>query len=1202
MKTMNNPHHSHYCILSFIFALLFPCLIYAQDLTPEKIQIYTTADGLPNNAILCMDQDKKGNLWIGTDTGASRFDGKSFKNYGAKNGFSGQRVWAILCDSKGNIWFGTRGGLFRVDGKEWKQFTKKDGLTSDNFLNGFLYEDRDGNIWGGSLVTKVFKYTKGKFNSFHFNGSGAIEDHKNNLYVADYYNKNIRKFLKKNNSFNIINNKFNRTMDISIDANNTLWVADDDYIAKSNNSGNTFSKFKYSSDTNSLLDMFIDKKNQIWIADSDYIIRFDGSKFHYYDEKNGLFNGAYYIFQDKQGHLWFCCGGGLAKFDNIPPKLQLSQNIPKFLKSQSLSFQFKGDDGKFGSPPEDLRYEYKFADEKKWNKAKNGLVNLDKLQNDKKYKIQLRVTDGFQNSSEKNIFFTTDFDALIPTVSITNQDEFLKPVNKLKFKINFKGQDDRTDPKKLRFRYKLEKDGKLIKGWQKRWKYLESAPFYNLRSGDYTFFVQAQDTSKNKSEINKLFFSVDSLLDKPKIALRNLNNCYFVEKDNRPVQKCTVIEKEILSGRIFFEIQIIDKRPEKQQLLYSVQLLPLHRNWKIYRDNNFYKFNDLPDNEYHLKIRAKDSEDFVSEIQEYTFKVKGFQNFPQTQIDFHENFTRGKIVGKIVNICWKSDKDNCLFSYQLNNNNWSVFHPATCFEIPVLPSARHSIRILAKNDFGIEPMPAVHEFDYERIPDLPIIKLISNPSDVLDVNSLTLKFQGEDDMEQGDKTPENELLYSWRFFPLYGHWSKPSLETKVEFNNLKNGSYFFQVKVRDKKNNESVAPAEKFFEIRVVPFYKEMWFIWSASAGGIILAAILSILLTLRQTKKNIYEQRFNPYVVGEAVHDPEMFFGRKNMIQDIFQSLKSNSLCLTGERRIGKTTILEHVDKNTKKPQLSFFCNLESVKQELFFSRIMQHLTNKIQTLYKNNQLNLILFEKKRHNYDDIDFEDDIETILDFLKKNYHAQVSIIMCLDEIDATQGFSNEIHQSLRNVFQTYQGSIRLVAAGVSIRRGEWQLPTSPWYNFFEFKNISALDIQASESLINKPVKGFYSYKKDAVDFILQKTDGKPFYIQKICKKAISKILNEKRRKVFQKDVIEIYEKVIRIELNQEFEIFWEELEYELQKLIIQAADNDTILLPKEYEIKLLENSYNSGHRVITVHHGKIKFSTIFWDWLKINYLK
>jgi len=47
---------------------------------------YTTAQGLPNNYITSIMQDSRGFLWIATQEGLSRFDGKNFKNfYAAKN-------------------------------------------------------------------------------------------------------------------------------------------------------------------------------------------------------------------------------------------------------------------------------------------------------------------------------------------------------------------------------------------------------------------------------------------------------------------------------------------------------------------------------------------------------------------------------------------------------------------------------------------------------------------------------------------------------------------------------------------------------------------------------------------------------------------------------------------------------------------------------------------------------------------------------------------------------------------------------------------------------------------------------------------------------------------------------------------------------------------------------------------------------------
>ncbi|MCP4708686.1 MAG: hypothetical protein GY869_08685 [Planctomycetes bacterium] len=66
-------------------------------------------------------------------------------------------------------------------------------------------------------------------------------------------------------------------------------------------------------------------------------------------------NTSYYIFQDQQGHLWFCTAGGLAKFDNIPPKLEVVDAIPQIVKTlitQLVSAKPCGDkDSSFFSSP-----------------------------------------------------------------------------------------------------------------------------------------------------------------------------------------------------------------------------------------------------------------------------------------------------------------------------------------------------------------------------------------------------------------------------------------------------------------------------------------------------------------------------------------------------------------------------------------------------------------------------------------------------------------------------------------------------------------------------------------------------------------------------------------------------------------------------------------------------------------------------------
>ncbi|MDN8902010.1 two-component regulator propeller domain-containing protein, partial [Staphylococcus aureus] len=65
---------------------------------------FTTNEGLPSNHIYDIVEDNKGFLWIATDNGVSRFDGKYFQNFSVKQGLPSNEVLQILRDGTGNIW------------------------------------------------------------------------------------------------------------------------------------------------------------------------------------------------------------------------------------------------------------------------------------------------------------------------------------------------------------------------------------------------------------------------------------------------------------------------------------------------------------------------------------------------------------------------------------------------------------------------------------------------------------------------------------------------------------------------------------------------------------------------------------------------------------------------------------------------------------------------------------------------------------------------------------------------------------------------------------------------------------------------------------------------------------------------------------------------------------------------------------------
>ena len=80
-------------------------------------------------------EDKNGIFWLGTDErGVFSFDarlheevgqGKALKNYTTTDGLVNNSVHSILEDKDGNLWFGTRWyGLSRFDGKTFTTFSE----------------------------------------------------------------------------------------------------------------------------------------------------------------------------------------------------------------------------------------------------------------------------------------------------------------------------------------------------------------------------------------------------------------------------------------------------------------------------------------------------------------------------------------------------------------------------------------------------------------------------------------------------------------------------------------------------------------------------------------------------------------------------------------------------------------------------------------------------------------------------------------------------------------------------------------------------------------------------------------------------------------------------------------------------------------------------------------------------------------------
>src|SRR5215208_6762148 len=74
----------------------------------------TIADGLSQNAVSAIMQDRRGFMWFGTKDGLDRYDGYRFVVFRHdpfdSTSISDSEITALFEDSRGRLWVGTRGG------------------------------------------------------------------------------------------------------------------------------------------------------------------------------------------------------------------------------------------------------------------------------------------------------------------------------------------------------------------------------------------------------------------------------------------------------------------------------------------------------------------------------------------------------------------------------------------------------------------------------------------------------------------------------------------------------------------------------------------------------------------------------------------------------------------------------------------------------------------------------------------------------------------------------------------------------------------------------------------------------------------------------------------------------------------------------------------------------------------------------------
>ena len=164
-----------YFSLAFFLNFIIFSQGHSQKLSDFIFEKYSIKNGLSQNSVNCLYQDKLGYIWVGNQGGLDRFDGYHFKQYShdLKNKLSigAGFIIDIKEDDKGNIWICTSYGqiayLNRIN-DHWENisiYVRDTLLKSNKTLSGQLgtgasisVDDISKSLWIGTKGTGLLNY------------------------------------------------------------------------------------------------------------------------------------------------------------------------------------------------------------------------------------------------------------------------------------------------------------------------------------------------------------------------------------------------------------------------------------------------------------------------------------------------------------------------------------------------------------------------------------------------------------------------------------------------------------------------------------------------------------------------------------------------------------------------------------------------------------------------------------------------------------------------------------------------------------------------------------------------------------------------------------------------------------------------------------------------------------------------------------
>ncbi|MFM8349049.1 MAG: two-component regulator propeller domain-containing protein, partial [Bacteroidota bacterium] len=310
---------------------------------PEVIKSFKSVAMIPDKDTMLVSQyirsifqDSKGSLWFGTiQEGVVRYDGKTLTYFSDQEGMKSQSVFAINEDKSGNIWIGTDQGVYKYNGRIFQHYGEGEGLMHTDISRKGILVDRSGVVWVGThggiyKYDPSAEYSGGKpfsvattFGSLKMNNAGIIEDDRGTIWFASS-DKGVFRFDGKQLS-NFQHKPLlgeNYAGGMAQDKFGNMWFTMKDGICKFD--GKTFTEYTARDGLGGteFWGILIERSGIIWVTARGSTTRIDPSlintgkrAFTVFTSSDGFTCCVQSMYEDRSGGVWWGTGQGLYRFD-----------------------------------------------------------------------------------------------------------------------------------------------------------------------------------------------------------------------------------------------------------------------------------------------------------------------------------------------------------------------------------------------------------------------------------------------------------------------------------------------------------------------------------------------------------------------------------------------------------------------------------------------------------------------------------------------------------------------------------------------------------------------------------------------------------------------------------------------------------------------------------------------------------------------